>query len=548
VEEVQDTRQHGQKDRWKAVEGTGGRYRDKQHAAKHTPSANYTIAQGVPGEAAYTAYGGVRDFIACKDPEVIIHGEAETGKSLGACWKLHIVACKYPNASLVILRKTLSSTYSTIVQTFKNKVLSALGNNAPTFGDEYDGPIEGYGGEKPQWFQYPNGSRIWVAGMDKSSKILSAEHDMIYWCQLEEASEDEWQICTTRTTGRSGNTPYPQTIGDMNPAYPGHWSYQRKTVTMFYSFRTENPLLYDQETGDITAQGKRTEGVMDGLTGVLRTRLRDGKPAQVEGAVYPGWDERVHVVEPFPIPDNWRRFRAVDFGFVSPMCIQWWALDEDDRMFMYREVYMSRRIVQEHADQIIELERWYIHRDRDEHLSAQYRDEDGNLRDGYRFDDDGYLVGAAGVRVPNPEREPLSETTVCDHDAEGRAVLEKNGLHTTAAIKAVSTGIQAVMQRLQLGYDGKPKLGIFKHALVETDQRVKQARRPTCTKEEFLTYVWHPSQLKREDKEIPLKVNDHGADTTRYAVVYVDGEGSGSGESFFITPPDIIDTRDTDGW
>ena len=511
--------------------------------------AQYTIVQGKVGEAHYTPYGGARDFMACQDPECIVHGAAETGKSLAACWKLHLCACKYPGANLAIVRKTLASTYSTILLTLQNKVLRAVGSDAPIPSYEYDGPIEGYGGKKPQRFDYPNGSYIWMMGMDKPEKILSGEFDIIYWCQVEQASEDEWQTCTTRATGRSGNMPYAQTMGCMNPAYPGHWSYQRKTVTMFYSFRTENPTLYDQTTGQITKQGTRTERVMDGLTGVLRTRLRDGKPAQVEGAVYPTWDERIHLTDPFPIPDDWRRFRVVDFGFTNALSVHWWALDEDDRMFMYREIYMSQRTVQEHTDHIIELEKWYIHRDRDGHLLTKYRSDGEELRKGYRLDDDGYLISAtAGVRVVSPEREPLAETTVCDHDAEGRAVLEKNGFHTTAAKKAVSTGIQAVMQRLQLGADGKPRLCIFKGACVEKDQRLVRTRKPTCTKEEILTYVWHPSQLKKEDKEVPLKVNDHGVDNMRYAVVYVDGESSGTGESLVIEPVDIIDTRETDGW
>ena len=32
-----------------------------------------------------------------------------------------------------------------------------------------------YGGNKPEWYDYPNGSRIWIGGMDKPGKVLSAE-------------------------------------------------------------------------------------------------------------------------------------------------------------------------------------------------------------------------------------------------------------------------------------------------------------------------------------------------------------------------------------
>ena len=279
--------------------------------------AEYRIREAAPGEIAhYTPYGGAAEFLKCQDPEAIIHGMAETGKTLAACWKLHLCACKYPNSSIVILRKTLTSTYSTVLQTFQRKVLGILGEAGPTPG--YEGPVGAYGGEKPQWYDYPNGSRIWICGMDKSTKILSAEHDIIYVNQAEELSLAEWETLTTRATGRAGNMPYAQTIGDMNPAWPTHWVYKRVSLTLFQSYRTENPVLYDQETGEITEQGRRTELVLDGLTGVRRARLRDGRPALAEGAVYPMWNSRLHVIDPFRIPDEWRRFRVVDFGFNNP--------------------------------------------------------------------------------------------------------------------------------------------------------------------------------------------------------------------------------------
>ena len=196
-------------------------------------------------DATFTWYGGAKDFANYRGAEAIVHGPAETGKSISALWLLHTCAMKYPGSSLVVMRKTLTSTYSTILQTFKNKVLGA---------DESRWPCVAYGGEKPEWFNYYNGSRIWIAGMDKSSRVLSSEHDIVFWNQVEEATLEEWEVCTTRTTGRAGNMPYAQTIGDCNPAYPSHWIYNRESLRLFYSRHEENPALFDQETGEITEQ------------------------------------------------------------------------------------------------------------------------------------------------------------------------------------------------------------------------------------------------------------------------------------------------------
>src|SRR5690606_41999735 len=91
---------------------------------------------------------------------------------------------------------------------------------------------------------------------------------------------------------------------------------------------------------------------------------------------------------------------------------------------------------------------------------------------------------------------------VCDHDAEGRAVLERElGVETTPAHKSVLDGIQAVQARLRVAEDGKPRLFFVRGALVERDPELEGARRPTCTVEEIPGYNWSRSRDGRE-KEI----------------------------------------------
>ncbi len=46
-----------------------------------------------------------------------------------------------------------------------------------------------------------------------------------------------------------------------------------------------------------------------------------------------------HVIEPFEIPDGWRRYRSFDFGYSRPFAVQWWAVDYDGRVYLYRQLY-----------------------------------------------------------------------------------------------------------------------------------------------------------------------------------------------------------------
>lgn len=285
----------------------------------------------------YSFYGGVREAILCKDREVILSGPAETGKTLGLLWKLNVIAHKYKGASLVMARKTLESTYSTVLVTFQKKVLQP-GNKTGT----YASGIRAYGGEKPQWFDYPSGSRIWMAGMDKSSKVLSAEHDIIYVNQCEELSLPDWEVLTTRCTGRAGNIPNPQMIGDCNPAAPTHWIRSRaqtERLTLIENTHFDNPTLFDPKTGEITEQGERTFKTLDALTGARYSRLRQGLWAAPEGAIYSVFDEERHKVRAFNVPHLWPRIVGID-PLGAYVVALWLALDPVNRVLnVYREYY-----------------------------------------------------------------------------------------------------------------------------------------------------------------------------------------------------------------
>ena len=174
-------------------------------------------------EISLSFYGANRAAILCRDPELILAGPADTGKTIAMLWKLDAIAKQYPKASLVIARKQQTDLWSTAIESFKRYIIN-------------EQPIRIYGGETPAFFEYWNGSRIWTAGLDKPGKVLSAEHDIVYVNQAEECALVDWETLTTRASGRAGNVPYAQVIGDCNLANPSHWIKQRQkagTLTFF---------------------------------------------------------------------------------------------------------------------------------------------------------------------------------------------------------------------------------------------------------------------------------------------------------------------------
>lgn len=295
---------------------------------------------------------------------------------------------------------------------------------------------------------------------------------------------NDWEQLTGRATGRAGNAPYSQVFGDCNPGPPTHWILTRERLKKFRQLHEHNPALFDQQTGQMTEQGKRSMAALDALTGIRYKRGRKGSWVAAEGQVYETYDPDVHLINPFPIPASWRRYRAIDFGYVNPFVCGWFATDEDGRLYLYREIYMSGRTVKVHSEQIKALT--------------------GNER---------------------------IEFTAADHDAEDRATLHENGISTQAAVKDISRGIQAVEERLKVQPDGRPRLFVFRDALVEADPALYNERPgdrdPVCTEQEFTSYVWAQGADGRPKKEVPVDAYNHGMDMLRYMVMALDGTKQG---------------------
>jgi phage terminase large subunit len=431
----------------------------------------------------YRPVGSALQLMHARGAEIVLSGAAGTGKSRACLEKLHAMAMANPGMRGLIARKTAVSLTSTALVTYREIVAAeALASGEVAF----------YGGsaQEAASYRYGNGSTLTIGGMDKASRIMSSEYDAIYVQEATELTEDDWETLTTRL--RNGVVSFQQLMADTNPSSPTSWLYQRcqRGQTVMIPCRHEdNPRLYDD--GEWTAEGAAYLAILEALTGVRYLRLRKGVWAAAEGLVFDGFDPAVHLHKHIANPPaDWVRYLAVDFGYRNPFCCQWYARDNDGRLYMYREIYMTGRLVEDHARQILEL-----------------------IRKG-----DGH----------QPDQMPRE--VICDHDAEDRATLERHlGLSTVAAHKAVSEGIQAVQSRLKVDATGKPGLYLCRDALVERDPALEQAHKPLCLQDEILEYAWDMSAVRGGKqgagdtlKEQPFKENDHSCDALRYAVAAID--------------------------
>lgn len=415
----------------------------------------------------YEPRGAALQLFRSSDPETLLSGAAGTGKSVAALMLLHLSCLNTPKVRALVVRKTLASLTASTLVTFREKVAKeAIEAGALRF----------YGGsaQEPASYKYANGSVIVVGGLDRASRLLSTEFDLAFVDEAVEVTDEDLDTIVSRL--RNGVLSHQRLVMATNPGPPTHHLKQRADAgrcRMLYSRHEDNPRLYD--SGEWTEYGKTYISRLESLSGVRYERLRWGRWVAAEGLVYEGWQDAVHIIDPFEVTDSWQRWISIDFGYTAPFTALLFAEDGDGRLYLMREWVRTRMLVEDHA--VVIRER--------------------------------LLAG-----------QPQPRAIYTDHDAEDRATLERKlGMSTRPAHKSVSDGIQAMQSRLKVQPDGKARLYVFRDALLERDPEMDAASLPIGLAEEVSGYVWavRPG-AKGGLKEEPAKENDHSMDAARYMV------------------------------
>lgn len=429
---------------------------------------------------AFAARGAVAELMKCREPECLLSGAAGTGKTVGALMKLHLACLMKPKVRCLIVRKTHASLTASTLVTFREKVAK----------EAIDAKMLHYyggSGAEPASFRYNNGSVIVVGGLDRASRLLSTEFDLVLVDEAIEVTDEDLDTIITRL--RNNVLSYQQLIMCTNPGPPTHHLKVRADAgrcRMFYSKHEDNPALYDDKTNTWTEYGKKYISLLESLTGVRYHRMRWGKWVAAEGQVYENWNPEIHVIDPFPVPDDWQRWWGVDFGYTAPFVWQDFAEDPDGRLYLVREIVRTQRLVEDHVKEI-------------KRITTNKRGD--------------WMAPTAIIVDPA--------------NAEDRATFEKYiGIGTVAANKAKTAGIQAMQSRLEKAGDGKPRLMVFRNALKYRDHKMVDAMKPIGLIEEITGYVWASKPGSSTDlKEEPVKENDHSLDACRYVIAHRDTKG-----------------------
>ncbi len=287
-------------------------------------------------------------------------------------------------------------------------------------------------------------------------KFQGASLDFVWFD--EEPPQDIYEECLMRVFDRRGDI-----WGTMTPLKGLSWVYDEIYVNGNNSDEVwyvqmewrDNPYLDPQEV----------ERLIDNTSDDLQESRRFGRFKAEGGMVYPEFDEKVHVIEPFPVPFDWQNNISIDPGLNNPLSCHFYAVDSEGTIYVIAEHYEKGKDIDYHTEKIESLaQQLNWHRDAKGRLCA--------------------LIDSAA-----------NQRTLAGSKSVAELFIERGILVNTNVKKDLFAGISRIKSLL---CSKPPKIFIFKNC-------VNLIR-------ELKGYWW-------DEGDRPKKRDDHSLDELRYFVM-----------------------------
>lgn len=276
-------------------------------------------------------------FLSAKVKHVGYGGARGGGKSWAVRTKAKLLALRYPGIKQLIVRRTYKELTGNHINILRAETLGIAKYNSTD-----------------KVLKFANGSTIefmYCARNSDLDALQGQEYDVIY---LDEATQlSEYQMKAITACCRGVNDFPKRIYYTCNPGGQGHAYVKRIFIDKRY-LASENPgdyefiqALVDDNTALMEAQPDYV-AQLDALPEKLREAWRFGRWDVFEGQVFAEFVDdpehyrdrvQTHVIEPFKIPDSWKIYRGFDWGYAKPFSVGWYAVDHDNVMYRFREMY-----------------------------------------------------------------------------------------------------------------------------------------------------------------------------------------------------------------
>jgi hypothetical protein len=240
--------------------------------------------------------------------------------------------------------------------------------------------------KKSQWV-FPSGAKLWMTYLERDEDVLRYQGQAFSYIAFDELTQHPtpfaWNYMRSRLRTTDPDLPIFMRA-TTNPGGPGHgWVKSmfidpappnkefdatdldtglplvypvkhEKAGQALFSRRFIPASLYDNPY--LSDDGAYEANLLS-LPEAQRRQLLEGDWAVADGAAFQEFKLSTHVIEPFDIPEDWRRFRSCDFGYSSFSAVHWFAIDPAlETLIVYRELYVSKHTGRDLAKAVLDLE------------------------------------------------------------------------------------------------------------------------------------------------------------------------------------------------
>lgn len=413
-------------------------------------------------------------FIHAKPTEVLFGGAAGGGKSYGQVIDALLFALQYKGSKQLIIRRSFQELDKSIIRT----VLSMYPREIFTFNSS------------SHTGRFKNGSIIdfgYLANENDVYQYQSAEYDVVRFDELTHFTETQYIYLISRVRG--ANSFPKQVKSSTNPGGVGHVWVKKRFIepapenTEFVGEDGVSRIFIPSKLDDnkfLNASDPNYKKRLLALPEKEKKALLYGDWNIFEGQYFDEFDPEKHICEPFDIPKEWRRYRAIDYG-LDMLGGVFVAVNSMGQAFVYREVGESNLPISDAAGCV---------------LNASERDEE-------------FYVTLAPPDLWNRSQETgRSKATIFD----------ESGLRLIKSNNDREAGWLAIKELLKLDANGEPRLRIFntcRGLIKDLPALIRDPKKPTdCSKEPheithrpdalryFAIYWWRPGEDNVTEKKV----------------------------------------------
>ena len=284
-------------------------------------------------------------FIESDADEVLFGGAAGGGKSYAQMLDAFLYAMRYPASKQLLLRRSRPELERTLVRTALTLYPKAL----------YSYSAASHRGV------FCNGSVLefgYLGSEGDVTQYQSAEYDQIRFDELTHFTEREYLYMHSRLRGTNG---YPKQMKSCtNPGGIGHsWVKARFIDSMPQAtkrqFESGSRIFLPARIQDNCFLMKKDPAYLRRLQALPqreRKALLEGGWDLNDGRFFPEFSRAVHVVRSTPVPQQMRRYLALDYG-LDRLAALWFAAGEDGHICCYRELCESGLVISQAAARIL---------------------------------------------------------------------------------------------------------------------------------------------------------------------------------------------------